>query len=91
MEIISLNKAEAAKILQDYYIARLNTLIIKEYTFQHKYNMLFPQFELYIQQSSRENFEQWDDYMEWKAFRKSIEQLQNLVNAIEHGNFELAS
>ena len=45
------------------------TLIKEKLTlFEKKYNCDFPQFEKSINEAEEEDFERWDDYMEWKAF-----------------------
>jgi len=90
MEILSLPKAEVGQILLHHYTNRLNTLILKEYAFQQKYNMLFAQYEKEVFVLKEENFELWDDYIEWKAFLKSLDDIQNLLNAIQNGNFAVA-
>jgi len=41
-------------------------------------------------ETKEENFEIWDDYIEWKAFRKPIENIESKLNAISNGTFSVA-
>ncbi len=36
--------------------------------FEKKYNMDFEDFQSKIKTSEKEDFEKWDDYIEWKAY-----------------------
>jgi len=58
--------------------------------FRSKYEMEFENFETGIKSSKEENFEQWDDYMEWKAFNKNYLDLSRQKKDIEDGNFKMA-
>lgn len=49
---------------------------IKEYEsamqgFEKKYGLVFDDFERQIQSAAKEDFEKWDDYIEWKAYSRS--------------------
>ncbi len=44
-------------------------------SFRKKYNKDFQEFEKEV--LSKEHFEQWDDYMEWKAYIKQLEELES--------------
>ena len=39
--------------------------------FEKKYRITFEDFEKQIESAVKEDFEKWDDYIEWKAFYKS--------------------
>ncbi|NJE10828.1 hypothetical protein [Thermococcus sp. MAR1] len=51
--------------------------------FEEKYGMKFEEFEKKIK-SSEESFEAWDDYIEWKAYVKKLEELKSRLREIEH-------
>jgi len=44
--------------------------------FEKKYGCPFAQFEKAINDAPQEDFEKWDDYMEWKAFHKKYYHLK---------------
>ena len=39
--------------------------------FEKKYGLEFEDFERQIKSAVKEDFEKWDDYIEWKAYSKS--------------------
>ena len=43
--------------------------------FEKKYQKNFEEFERSIFESEDEDFEKWDDYLEWKAYQKAAEDL----------------
>lgn len=46
---------------------QLKEIMLKLFEFQDKYSCLFADFEQRLKSHSEENFEDWDNYMEWKA------------------------
>ncbi len=51
--------------------------------FQKKYNCNFEQFEKYVEKG-KENFEKWDDYIEWKAYQEKLKELNHKIGDIEN-------
>ena len=51
--------------------------------FEQKYGCSFQDLEKRMKQE-REEFAQWDDYIEWKAYQKSFEGLKKKIGEIEH-------
>jgi len=50
--------------------------------FENKYDCSFEEFAKRISTGSKD-FEQWDDYIEWKAYREKIKELQHRLGDIE--------
>ncbi|MBS1494140.1 MAG: hypothetical protein JST55_11540 [Bacteroidetes bacterium] len=44
--------------------------------YSKKYNSTFEEFEQKIKKSAKENFEEWDDYMEWNALQKFFQDIE---------------
>jgi len=57
--------------------------------FEIKYGKTFEEFERELK-SSPENFEAWDDYMEWKACMKTLNTLRKELQEIKNGNIKLS-
>lgn len=57
--------------------------------FEKKYGKDFNLFEKEIKESSEENFDNWDDYMEWKAYQNSLVNLSNQKKDLEDGNIKV--
>jgi hypothetical protein len=76
-------------ILLDY-LARTHSLKEKISFYVKKYNMNFEDFEKQVKNSSKENFEEWDDYIEWKAFNNFHSSYLTQIEEVKNGNFQLA-
>jgi len=50
--------------------------------FEAKYSCTFEEFERQLK-SEPEDFERWDDYLEWQAYRASLRDLEAKLRAIE--------
>ncbi|MCX6147039.1 MAG: hypothetical protein NTW25_07275 [Candidatus Kapabacteria bacterium] len=44
--------------------------------FKNKYSLNFDEYEILISNSKKENFEKWDDYIEWKAYEHTLKELK---------------
>ncbi|MCL4551821.1 MAG: hypothetical protein M1495_25020 [Bacteroidetes bacterium] len=62
----------------------------KNLLFENKYKLSFTEFEKLVKESTKEDFSNWDDYMEWKAFVKSYQQLLQEKADLENGNIKVA-
>ncbi len=51
--------------------------------FEEKYGMTLEEFERRLK-SSEESFEEWDDYIEWKAYVKKLKELESRLKEIEN-------
>ncbi|GAB6135618.1 hypothetical protein [Thermococcus prieurii] len=51
--------------------------------FEEKYGMTLEEFERRLK-SSGESFEEWDDYIEWKAYLKKLKELESRLKEIEN-------
>ncbi len=58
---------------------------IKEHIkyFEKKYGLSYDEFEKQISETDEE-FERWDDYIEWKAYQKKIADLNKSLDSIEN-------
>jgi len=57
--------------------------------FNSKYKSSLDKFESDIKNNA-EDFEKWDDYMEWKAFYNKYQDLTSQKADIENGNYKLS-
>lgn len=52
--------------------------------FEKKYQRTFKEFEKKVKgREGQENFEEWDDYIEWKAYEESLRNLRQRSKAID--------
>ncbi len=71
-------------------VYEIHTVSDKINFFKSKYNTDFESFESQIKTESKEDFEKWDDYIEWKGFQKALIELKSKKTDIENGNIKLA-
>jgi hypothetical protein len=88
--MLIIEKSEVANWLLLSYKSEHKKVADRLELFERKYSQSFSDFEVDIRNSERENFEKWDDYIEWKAYQKSLINLKNNIREIENGHFKVA-
>jgi hypothetical protein len=81
----TVSKDEVAELLKLDVMARLREAKEKESLLERTNRQSFEAFEQTVLQGE-EDFEQWDDYIEWKAYRsvrRDLEQKMDALNRIE--------
>ncbi|MBF0319374.1 MAG: hypothetical protein HQL01_06180 [Nitrospirae bacterium] len=56
--------------------------------FENKYHMPYEEFEQSMK-NQEENYQHWDDYMEWKAYRHLFEDISRKIRDIKNADFEV--
>ena len=67
MKTIEIGKGEIINFVRLDLISEIQSLKKSLELFERKYNKSFKEFEKEVLEGE-ENFEKWDDYMEWKAY-----------------------
>jgi hypothetical protein len=57
--------------------------------FENKYNLSYKDFEKEIS-IKPENFQSYDDYIEWKAYMKILSVTEQKINDLKNGDFTVA-
>ncbi len=73
-----------------HLLYQIHTLRYKIHFFEIKYKCKFNEFEDSIEKMNVENFEEWDEYLEWKANSKLLNQLLSQKKDIESGDFSIS-
>ncbi len=76
-------------VLLDYQAQR-QMLETKINFYKKKYNLDFQSFEDQLKRASTENFEAWDDSIEWQAYEQFLSELLLKIEDIRHGDFQVA-
>lgn len=58
--------------------------------FEKKYSQKIEQFEIKLNSSKEENFEYWDDLIEWKANTAFLDEITSKIEDIKYGHFQVA-
>ncbi len=88
--MVTISKQQMAEWILLDYLARTHSLKEKISLFVKKYNTNFESFETQIKTTSKEDFEKWDDYIEWKAFHNFYVSYLKQIEEVKNGNFQLA-
>jgi hypothetical protein len=52
--------------------------------FEEKYDTTLDVFEKGMKEKEEEDFEKWDDYIEWKAYTERLDELKKKMDDVEH-------
>ncbi len=85
--MITVQKQHIANWIVAEYLADLHTVREKLRCFEQKYSQTWDEFSMQIKKSSVEDFSRWDDYIEWKAYVKTNNELQFKIDEVRRGNF----
>lgn len=88
--MITVDKQDIGQLLLLDYLASLHKAQEKLRLFECKYQTSLENFSALLKVSDQEDFEAWDDYMEWKAFQHVSDNLKEKIDEIKNGHFELA-
>ena len=84
MKTIEVKKEEVINVLRLDLISEIQTLKKSLELYENKYGKSLKEFEKEVLEGD-ENFERWDDYMEWKAYENTckdrLSHLKDLKNA----------
>ena len=87
--MVIVHKQNIADMLLMEILAELHQIREKLRFFEEKYSQNFEEFSLKIE-SEKENFEHFDDYMEWKAYKRILSDLEEKVEDLRHGKLQVA-
>jgi len=86
--MIEINKKEIKNIYKIDLLSELHITKTRLSFFEKKYNCSLKTFEEDLNETEdEENFEKWDDLMEWKAYQKSCEKITEKLEEINNENF----
>ena len=88
--MITIQKKNVANWLLAEYLATSHAVNEKIRLFERKYAKTWDEFSKETETASDEDFNQWDDYIEWKAYIKTAKDLAFKIDEVRHGNFEVA-
>lgn len=88
--MISISKENIKNLYETELTFELNQVKDKIELYSRKYNLSFEKFEEKVRNSEKENFEEWDDYMEWNACQKSFHDLLQKKADLENDNFRVS-
>lgn len=88
--MVVIEKHRVAEWMLLSYLSQQRKMYDRITFYEKKYGKSFSQFNKHIQESKNEDFEEWDDLIEWEAYTNFYKQITNTINDIKSGNFEVA-
>ena len=82
-------KDEVADLLRLDLLAKRREAREKAALFEQTYGQSFEAFEETVQRGE-EDVEQWDDYIEWKAYSRLRHEIEQKIDALGRGDFKVA-
>ena len=86
--MIEINKKEIQNIYKIDLLSDLHITKTRISFFKQKYKCSLEEFERKLK-SEDENFEKWDDYLEWKGYAKSLQQIKEQLKELKNENYRL--
>jgi len=87
--MITIQKQNVANWLMAEYMATSHAVNEKLRLLERKYDQTWDEFSQEINAAPDEDFTQWDDYIEWKAYVKMAKDVAFKIDEVRHGNFEI--
>ena len=87
--MVIIHKQNIADMILMETLAEFHKVREKLRFFQEKYHRDFETFSKEMEREE-ENFEHFDDYMEWKAYIQLFADIKRKIEDIKNGNFQLA-
>lgn len=88
--MVILTKKQVGDSLLTDYLSRKQELEQNLKKLEQKYQVDLQTFETQLESSSVENFEAWDDLIQWKAYNQFLFEIETKINDIRNGDFQMA-
>lgn len=88
--MVILTKKQVGDSVLTYYLSEKHELEDKLNILKDKYHTDLQAFEAQLESSSVENFEAWDDLIQWKAYHQFLLEVETKITDIRNGNFQMA-
>jgi hypothetical protein len=72
------------------HLAEQRQLHEKILLYEKKYGQTFKEFRNKTNQKENEDFQEWDDLIEWQAYINFHSHITKTINDIKSGNFQVA-
>lgn len=80
---IKISKKELIEYTKLKLLSEITLTKEKLNLFENKYGCTLEEFKTRIEESE-EKFEEWDDYIEWKAYSERLQDLKNKLNELDN-------
>ncbi|MBS0012886.1 MAG: hypothetical protein KFF46_02855 [Desulfobacterales bacterium] len=88
--MITIEKGHVSRLMLLEAYAEKHEIEEKLKYYRRIYNKTFKEFEKELKDTQTENFKHFDDYMEWKAYKKQMEELNARIEELKSANIKVA-
>jgi len=88
--VVILTKKQVGDSVLTDYLSEKKELEEKLSSLEGKYRTDLQTFEAQLESSSVENFEAWDDLIQWKAYHQFLFEIETKITDIRNGDFQVA-
>lgn len=88
--MVIIDKEKAKEMYYANMMCEIHKVTEKIRLFTKKYAMSFVQFEKEVKGSEKEDFEKWDDYMEWKGYENVLQYLIKEKKDLDVGDYKVS-
>lgn len=86
--MLTVKKSDIADGLLLELLSDMHVVKDKLAYFEKKYRVSYAVFEQTVK-NQEENYQQWDDYIEWKAYIRMFEDISRKMSDITNADFEV--
>jgi hypothetical protein len=83
LKTLKISKDEIKDYEKLKIISQIALVKTKIELFEKRYNCSFKDFDKKIKKTKHEDFEKWDDYIEWKSYVESLQDLDQKIREID--------
>ena len=88
--MLTLTKKQIGNWVLLDYLAQKQQLEEKINILEKKYDVDLQTFENQVENASSEDFQAWDDVIEWKAYTQFLSEIDSKIADIRNGDFQMA-
>ncbi|MCE7060895.1 hypothetical protein [Dyadobacter sp. CY343] len=88
--MLTLSKKQIGNWVLLDYLSQKQVYSDKISFLEKKYDTDLQSFENQIENASSENFEAWDDLIEWQAYHQLLSEITAKITDIRNGDFQMA-
>ncbi|CAG5068186.1 hypothetical protein DYBT9623_00915 [Dyadobacter sp. CECT 9623] len=88
--MLTLSKKQIGNWVLLDYLSQKQVYSDKISFLEKKYDADLASFENQIKNASSEDFEAWDDLIEWKAYQQLLSEITAKITDIRNGDFQMA-
>ncbi|MCF8458631.1 MAG: hypothetical protein K9H62_22055 [Bacteroidales bacterium] len=88
--MVVIDKHRVADWMLLSYLAEQRQLHENILFYENKYGETLEDFQKKTRQNENEDFQEWDDFIEWQAYSNFHTDITKTINDIKSGNFQVA-